>query len=92
VTMTNADWWARVIQARTNQDDLLSKRMWTLRQGEREATLDLRAVPGVGAEIVLSLDGERRKARLYRAHEHAELSGAIADTRAMFEAKGWIGS
>jgi hypothetical protein len=30
-----------------------------------------------------------RVARLYRAHEQAELSGAIADTRAMFEAKGW---
>ena len=49
----------------------------------------LGAVPGVGAEIVLTVDGELRRTRLYRAHEQAELSGAIADTRAMFEGKGW---
>ena len=51
--MTHADWWARVVQARTRHDD-----------------------------------GEWRRMRLFRAHEQAELSGAIADTRATFEAKG----
>jgi hypothetical protein len=30
-----------------------------------------------------------RRTRLYRAHEQAEVSGAIADTRATFEANGW---
>jgi hypothetical protein len=55
-----------------------------------EVAIELRAVPGVGAELVLSVDGELRRARLYRAHdEQAELSGAIANTRATFEAKGW---
>ena len=39
--------------------------------------------------FVLSVDGEWRKTRLFRAHEQAELSGAIADTRAMFAGKGW---
>ena len=29
-----------------------------------------------------------RKTRLFRSHERAELAGAIADTRATFEAKG----
>ena len=87
--MTNADWWARVVQARTEHDDLLPQRIWTLRKGTSEATIDLRAVSGVGAEIVLSVDGELRRTRLYRAPEQAELSGAIADTRATFEAKGW---
>ena len=62
--------------------------MWTLRKDGHEATLDLRAVPGVGAEIILTVDGEMRRTRLYCAHEQAELSGAIADTRAMFDAKG----
>jgi hypothetical protein len=47
------------------------------------------AVPGVGAEIVLTVDGEWRRTRLFRAHEQAELSDAIADTQATFEAKGW---
>jgi hypothetical protein len=87
--MNDAAWWARVVQARTRHDDLLPQRIWTLRKGTREVTVDLRAVPGAGAEIVLSVDGDLRRTRLYRAHEQAELSGAIADTRAMFEGKGW---
>jgi hypothetical protein len=46
-------------------------------------------VSGVGAEIVLTVDGEMRKTRLFRSHEQAELVGAIADTRTVFEGKGW---
>jgi hypothetical protein len=46
-------------------------------------------VPGVGAEIVLTVDGELRRRRLFRAHEQAELSHAIANTLATFEAKVW---
>jgi hypothetical protein len=63
--------------------------MWTVRKAGHEAAIDLRAVPGIGAEIVPNVDGEFRRTRLYRAHEQAELSGAIADTRATFEARGW---
>jgi hypothetical protein len=87
--MINANWWARVVQARTQHGDLLPQRIWALRKNGHEAAIDLRAVPGIGAELILRVDGELRKTRLYRAHEQAELSGAIADTRAMFEAKGW---
>jgi hypothetical protein len=87
--MTNADWWARVVQARTAREDLLPERVWALRKGEHEAAIDLKAVPGLGAEIVLTVDGEMRKTRLFRSHEQAELVGAIADTRAMLEGKGW---
>lgn len=87
--MTNADWWARVVRARTQHDDLLPQRVWILRKSGHEAAIDLRAVPGVGAEIVLTVDGELRRTRLYRAHAQAELSGAIAETGAMLEAKGW---
>jgi hypothetical protein len=29
--------------------------MWTLREDAREATIDLHAVPGIGAEIVLTV-------------------------------------
>ena len=36
--MTHADWWARVVQARTNHDDRPSRRVWTLRKG-REAEI-----------------------------------------------------
>ena len=45
-------------------------------------------MPGIGAEIVLTVDGQWLKTRLFRAHEQAELVGAIADTRVMFEGKG----
>src|SRR5215211_3016099 len=88
--MTNADWWARVMQARTTRDELRPQRVWALRKGEHEAAIDLKAVPGVGAEIVLTVDGEWRKTLLFRSHEQAELVGAIADTRTTFERKGCV--
>ena len=87
--MNDAAWWARVVQARTERDDLRPKRAWVLRKEGREAAIDVKAVPGIGAEVVLTVDGEMRKTRLFRSHQQAELVGAIADTRAMFEAKGW---
>ena len=49
----------------------------------------MKAVPGIGAEIVLTVDGELRKTRLFRSHAQAELVGAIADTLTVFQAKGW---
>jgi hypothetical protein len=87
--MNDAAWWARVVQARTERDDLRPQRVWTLRKDRQEAAIDLKAVPGIGAEIVLTVDGELRKTRLFRSHEQAELVGAIAVTRTMFEGKGW---
>ena len=39
--MTNADWWARVVQARTERDDLRPKRVWALRKDGREAAIDV---------------------------------------------------
>ena len=87
--MNDTDWWAHVVQARTERDDLRPQRVWTLRKGEHAPAIDLKAVPGIGAEIVLSVNGEWRKTRLFRSHEQAELVGAIAATRTPFEAKGW---
>ena len=78
------------MEARTERADLLPQRVWTLHKGEHAAAIDLKAVSGIGVEIVLTVDGELRKARLFRSHEQAELVGAIADTRATFEAKGWV--
>jgi hypothetical protein len=40
-------------------------------KGEHEAAIDLRAVPGSGAEIALIVDGEMQRTRLCRAHEQA---------------------
>ena len=46
-----------MVQARTERDDLRPKRVWMLRKGGREAAIDVKAVPGIGAEIVLTVDG-----------------------------------
>jgi hypothetical protein len=55
--------------------DLMPQRVWT-HKGGHAAALDLRPVPGVGAEVVLSVNGEWQRTRLYRAqHEQAELMG-----------------
>jgi hypothetical protein len=56
-----------------------------LRKEGREVAIDVNAVSGIGAEIVLTVDGQWRKTRLFRSHEQAELVGAIADTRAKVE-------
>jgi hypothetical protein len=64
--LTHADWWARVVQARTARHDPLPQRVWALRKGGHAAAIDLKAVPGIGAEIVLTVDGEMRKTRLFR--------------------------
>ena len=60
--MTNADRWARVVEARTERDDLRPKRVWVLRKDGREAAIDVKAVPGIRAEIVLSVDGAAQDA------------------------------
>jgi hypothetical protein len=77
-----------VLRARASREELRPQRVWALRKGEHEAAIDLNAVPGVGAEIVLSVDGEWRRARLFRSHEQAELVAAFADTRATFGGEG----
>jgi hypothetical protein len=44
--MNDAAWWARVIQARTERDDLRPQRVWTLHKAEHAAAIELKAVPG----------------------------------------------
>jgi hypothetical protein len=61
--MTDADWCARVVQARAAREDQLLKGAWALRKGRHEAAIDVKAVPGVGAEIVLTVGGEWRRSR-----------------------------
>jgi hypothetical protein len=86
--MTSADWWVRVVQARTERDDLRPQRVWTLYKGEHAAAIDLKAVPGIGAEVVLTVDGEMRKTRLFRSHEQRERVGRL-QTRGHVRREGW---
>ena len=87
--MNNAAWWARVVQARTEHDGFDARQLWTLHKGTSEAAIVLQR--GARRRRRDRADGGRRAAahRLYRSHEQAELFGAIADTRAAFEEKGW---
>ena len=87
--MNDAAWWARVVQARTERADLLPRRVWTLHKGDHAAAINLKAVPGIGAEIVLTVDGTLRKTRLFRSHEQAELVVAIAGTPGRSWGAGW---
>jgi hypothetical protein len=45
----------------------MPQRVWTLHKGEHAAAIDLKAVPGIGAAIVLTVDGQWRRTRLYHA-------------------------
>ena len=56
--MTSADWWARVVKTRTERQDLLPKRVWAVRKGGHEVAIDVKALPGIGAEIVLTANGD----------------------------------
>jgi hypothetical protein len=62
--------------------------VWALHKGGHAAAIDVKEVSAIGAEIVHTVDGEMRKTHLFRSHEQAELAGAIADTRTMFEGTG----
>ena len=43
--------------------------VWRSAEGGHEAAIDLSAVSGIGAEVVLSVNGEWRRSRLFRSHE-----------------------
>ena len=67
----------------------LFTRLWTLRRSRHEATLDLRTVPAMGPELLLSVDGDVRRSRLYRPGEGHTLARSIIAIRELFAAKGW---
>ena len=88
--MTNAEWWSQVVASRTQSGDGLTiQPAWILHRDGYHAAVGIRQVAGVGSEIVLIVDGDWRRTRLYRTEQQAERDKAIADTRATFEAKGW---
>jgi hypothetical protein len=91
MTMTpHSDWWSQVRTARNGHAEAHTlQQAWRLRKGGHAAVLAVRAVPQVGTDVTLPVDGELVKSRLFRAHQQEELASAIAGTRAQFEAKGW---
>ena len=60
-----------------------------MHHGNHEAALDVRLVPGLGAEIVLSIDNELRRARFYWRTQVLEMLDVIASTESILITKGW---
>jgi hypothetical protein len=89
VRLVDAAWWARVVQTRTARDDLRPKRVWVLHKRRPRGRYQPQGGGGHRRGDRAHRGRELRKTRLFRSHEQAELAGAIADTRAMFEGKGW---
>jgi hypothetical protein len=88
--MTNTDdLWARVVHTRTQGADVrfIARVGGPHERAPRRDRLRRRAASGRTSCSLWTDSGARRG--LFRSHEQAELVGAIADTRTMFEGKGW---
>jgi hypothetical protein len=55
--VNDAAWWACAVQPRAERDDLRPQRMWTLRKRVHAGRHRSMRVVGIGAEIVLTVDG-----------------------------------
>ena len=89
--MTNSDWWATVKQpvqpkVAPTRD---TGRVLTLHRGQHEAALDLRTVPAWGHELMLSVDGEWRRTRVFRRQQPLEMMDAVGQMLTTLMAKGW---
>jgi hypothetical protein len=89
--VTDAEWWATVKQPIAPRDAPARPRarLWTLRRGRHEAALDLRHVAAMGTELVLTVNGELRRSRLYRAAEAVGMAKAVSATRSGLQTRGW---
>jgi hypothetical protein len=70
----------------------LGVQTWKLQKGQHLAALTVRKV-SAGIELVLTVDGQLERSKLYRAEDQRELATELADaleqTRRSFETKGW---
>ena len=63
--MTNAAWWARVVQARTEHADLLPQRVWVLRKDSQKSRsicglCPVSALKVTPLRFTAVIDGQRR--------------------------------
>jgi hypothetical protein len=57
--------------------------------GQHVAALDVRCVPAIGHELVLFINGELRRGRVFRRCQPLEMIQAIADTVQWLQSLGW---
>jgi hypothetical protein len=87
--VTNSDWWDRAklpprpppIEIRTRE------RLCTLRKGQHQIAVEKRDVPTMGEELILSVNSEWRRMRVFRLLPL--LAAAVAMTVTRLEMRGW---
>jgi len=89
--VTNPEWWASCKKPIVPREPprRLSGRVWTLHRDRHEATLDLRLVEHYGAEILLTVNGELKRARFYWRTQVLAMLDAIIATEAKLANRGW---
>jgi hypothetical protein len=85
----NSYWWSRAKLPPRPQPIEIRKgeRLCTLRKGEHQITLEKRAVPTMGEELILSVNSGWRRMRVFRFLPL--LAAAVAATVTRLEMRGW---
>jgi hypothetical protein len=88
--MTDSDWWDRAkLPPRPQPIEIRRRqRLCTLRKGEHQITLETRAVPAIGEELIFTVNGHWRRMRVFKPRGPL-LSAAVAETATKLEARGW---
>ena len=90
--MTSPEWWAASKRPATPTETLRrqSGRIWTVTRNDHHVSLDVRLIEFLGAEIVLSVNGELRRARFYHRLRVLDLIDAVIETERRLTAAGWL--
>jgi hypothetical protein len=85
----DSDWWDRAkLPPRPPLVEIRKReRLCTLRKGEHEITLEKRDVSTMGDELILSVNSEWRRMRVFRLLPL--FTAAVAATVTRLEARGW---
>jgi hypothetical protein len=77
----NSDWWDRAKLPPRPQPIEIRKRetICTLHRGEHQITLEKRTVPTMGEELILSVNAEWRRMRVFRLMGQTSQRGCSGD-------------
>ena len=86
----NSDWWARAHEPpKPAVVACDAGRVVTMTLGHNVASLDVRCVPSIGHELVLFINGELRRGRVFRRNQPLEIIQSITDTVRSLQSRGW---
>jgi hypothetical protein len=66
------------------------ERLYELHKDAHEITLEKRAVPAMGEELILSVNGRWRRMRVFRSGRSPFVDEAIAATESWLAQSGWV--